>query len=51
MNMNSEKKAYAAPQLHELGEHSVVVTTGGSTFVNIDNTYIRDGKSYAEFES
>ena len=51
MNTNTEKKSYVAPQLQELGEHSVVVATGGSTFINVDNQYIQDGQAYAEFRS
>ncbi len=46
-----EKKAYVAPRLQELGEHSVIVATGGSSFVSVDNTYTVDGKAYATFRS
>ena len=47
--LNSCKKTYVAPQLQELGEHSVIVKANGNTFTDIDNTYIQDNKSYATF--
>ena len=46
-----EKKAYVAPRLQELGEHSVIVATGGASFISIDGQYIQDGKAYATYES
>ena len=49
--MNTEKKAYVAPQLQELGAHSAIVNTNGSVWVTIDGKFVQDGKAYASYAS
>ena len=50
--MNTEKKAYVAPQLQELGAHSAIVNTNGSVWSTIDGKFTgSDGKAYASYAS